>query len=135
MEGAKLISALRYENPDIAIDWLCNVLHFQEHVIYRDDEGQVIHAQLVFENAMIMLGPVSDTPYGKLVRLPSQVNGINTQSVYMVVKNVRKYYDHAVQMEAKIELPFQEQDHGGAAFTCRDPGGHLWNIGDYDPWK
>jgi len=20
-------------------------------------------------------------------------------------------------------------------FSCRDPEGHLWNIGSYDPWK
>ncbi|HEY6251202.1 MAG TPA: glyoxalase, partial [Candidatus Angelobacter sp.] len=24
--------------------------------------------------------------------------------------------------------------YGGRAFTCRDPEGHLWNVGSYDPW-
>ncbi len=26
-------------------------------------------------------------------------------------------------------------DYGGKAFTCRDPEGHVWNIGEYDPWE
>ena len=24
---------------------------------------------------------------------------------------------------------------GGAFFACRDPEGHIWNIGSYDPWE
>ena len=134
MKGSTLIPALRYENPDTAIDWLCNVLGFEEHTVFRDENNHIVHAQLIFNNSMIMLGPMSDTEYGRLVKLPSDMEGYNTQSVYIVVESVKDHYDHAVKHGAQIELPFESQDHGGSAYTCRDPQGHLWNIGDYDPW-
>ena len=27
----------------------------------------------------------------------------------------------------------RDEDYGGRVFSCRDPEGHLWNIGSYDP--
>jgi uncharacterized glyoxalase superfamily protein PhnB len=28
-----------------------------------------------------------------------------------------------------------EMEYGGKAFSCRDPEGHRWNLGEYDPWE
>ncbi|HZF33304.1 MAG TPA: glyoxalase, partial [Candidatus Angelobacter sp.] len=27
-----------------------------------------------------------------------------------------------------------DEDYGGRGYSCRDPEGHLWNFGTYDPW-
>jgi uncharacterized glyoxalase superfamily protein PhnB len=27
------------------------------------------------------------------------------------------------------------QDYGGRDYTCRDPEGHVWTFGTYDPWE
>jgi uncharacterized glyoxalase superfamily protein PhnB len=27
-----------------------------------------------------------------------------------------------------------DQDYGGRLYSCRDPEGHLWSFGSYDPW-
>ncbi len=29
----------------------------------------------------------------------------------------------------------EDKEYGGRDFTCRDPEGHLWNVGSYDPWS
>ena len=29
---------------------------------------------------------------------------------------------------------FETRDYGGSGYSCRDPEGHLWTFGDYDPW-
>ena len=29
----------------------------------------------------------------------------------------------------------QKREYGGEFFACRDPEGHIWNIGSYDPWE
>ena len=26
------------------------------------------------------------------------------------------------------------EDHGVRSYLCRDPEGHIWNCGSYDPW-
>ena len=36
---------------------------------------------------------------------------------------------------AEIVIEIKDEDYGGRGFSCRDPEGHLWNIGTYDPWK
>ena len=36
---------------------------------------------------------------------------------------------------AETVIDIADQDHGGRAYTCRDPEGHVWNFGDYDPWQ
>jgi uncharacterized glyoxalase superfamily protein PhnB len=36
---------------------------------------------------------------------------------------------------AKMVIDLEEKEHGGKAFTCRDPEGHVWNVGTFDPWE
>lgn len=33
-----------------------------------------------------------------------------------------------------LVVPMEYPEYGGAFFACRDPEGHVWNIGSYDPW-
>ena len=35
---------------------------------------------------------------------------------------------------AAIVMEPEDQGHGGRLHACRDPEGHLWNFGSYDPW-
>ncbi len=35
---------------------------------------------------------------------------------------------------AKIVIDIKDEDYGGRGYTCRDPEGHIWNFGTYDPW-
>jgi uncharacterized glyoxalase superfamily protein PhnB len=36
---------------------------------------------------------------------------------------------------ARIEVDMHEEDYGGRGFACRDPEGHFWYVGTYDPWS
>ena len=36
---------------------------------------------------------------------------------------------------AAIVTPLHHPEYGGAFFACRDPEGHVWNLGSYDPWQ
>ena len=35
---------------------------------------------------------------------------------------------------AEIVWPLENPEYGGVFFACRDPEGHIWNVGSYDPW-
>ena len=35
---------------------------------------------------------------------------------------------------AGIVVPREDQHYGGRSYSCRDPEGHVWNFGTYDPW-
>ena len=34
----------------------------------------------------------------------------------------------------EIVVEIEDASYGGRGFTCRDPEGHVWSVGTYDPW-
>lgn len=102
--------------------------------MYPDDQGGIEHAELVLGRSMIMFGSVRDNDYGQQVLQPDQAGGRTTQSVYVVVEDVRAHYTRACAADVQIVLDYEEKDYGGAGYTCRDPEGLPWSFGSYDPW-
>ena len=83
---------------------------------------------------MIMLGSVVDSEYGRLMKQPGEIGNANTQSCYLVVSDADAVYRRAREAGAEIVLDIKDEDYGGRGFTCRDPEGHIWSLGTYDPW-
>ena len=79
-----IVPCLRYRDAPAAITWLCQVFGFERHLVVPNEDGGIAHAQLTFGNGMVMLGSVLDTPFGRLMRQPDQVDGAETQSPYLV---------------------------------------------------
>jgi uncharacterized glyoxalase superfamily protein PhnB len=52
-----------------------------------------------------------------------------------MVSNCDAAYAQAKAAGAEIVFDLVEKEYGGKAFTCRDPEGHLWQVGDYNPWE
>ena len=48
--------------------------------------------------------------------------------------DVEAVHERAKAAGAAIVEPLQNPEYGGVFFACRDPEGHVWNIGSYDPW-
>jgi uncharacterized glyoxalase superfamily protein PhnB len=83
---------------------------------------------------MVMLGSERDDEFGRLQPSPATLGG-TTQSPYLVVADADAVYERVKAAGGTITLPIADQDYGGRLFSCRDPEGHLWNVGTYDPWK
>ena len=130
---ATIMPCLRYRDAPAAIEWLCSTLGFEATLVVRNEDGTVAHAQLSFGNGMIMLGSIFDTDYGRLLKQPSETGGV-TQSSYLVVNDADRVHDRVMDAGGEVVLPLQDEDYGGRGFTCRDPEGHVWSIGTYDPW-
>jgi uncharacterized glyoxalase superfamily protein PhnB len=128
-----VIPTLRYSNARAAIDWLCDAFGFTPHLIVEDENGGISHAQLSFGNGMIMLGPVRNDEFGRLQRPPEAK--VVTQSPYIIVADIDDHYARAVAAGAAITVEIKDEDYGGRGYSCRDPQGHLWNFGSYDPWQ
>lgn len=130
-----VVPALRYRNAPAVIDWLCHAFGFEKQAVYPNKDGSIAHAQLTFGNGMVMLGSVVDNaPYSKLMRQPEDIGGLETQAPYLIVGDCDGVYRQAKAAGAEIVIDIADQDYGGRAFTCRDPEGHVWNVGSYDPW-
>ncbi len=131
---ATVIPGLRYQDAPAAIEWLCRVLGFHKQAVYSNSDGTVAHAQLTFGNGMIMLGSVAERHAG-LWKQPGEVGMANTQSAYLVVNDPDAVYANVRAAQAEIVHDIVDQSYGGRGFSCRDPEGHIWSIGNYDPWE
>jgi uncharacterized glyoxalase superfamily protein PhnB len=133
---ATIIPCLRYRNAPAAIDWLCSAFGFEKHAVYPNPDGTIAHAQLTFGNGMIMLSSVLETEseWARLIKQPDEIGGAETQSACVIVSDADAIYARAKSAGAEMLLDIKDADYGGRGFTCRDPEGHIWNFGTYNPW-
>lgn len=130
-----VIPALRYRDAAAAIEWLCQAFGFEKKSVYPNADGTIGHAELTFGNGMVMLSSVvNNTPYSKLLRQPDEIERAETQSPCLIVTDCDAVYKTAKAAGAEMVIDIADMSYGGRAFTCRDPEGHLWNVGSYDPW-
>lgn len=131
--ASSIIPTLRYRNAPRMIEWLVEAFGFRRHAIHEDGHGGIAHAQLTLGEGMIMLSSARDDEFGKFQKTPAALGGA-TQSPYIVILDVDELHERAVAAGARIVMPLKDEPYGGRGFSCRDPEGHVWNFGSYDPW-
>lgn len=129
-----VMPALRYRNAPAAIDWFCNVFGFTRHAVHEMPDGSIGHAELALNGGMIMLGSARNDEFGRRFKLPDEVDGFETGSAYIVVPDADAVHARAVAAGAIIVRPLQDTPYGSREFAVRDPEGHSWSVGTYDPW-
>lgn len=125
---------LRYRNAPAAIDWLCQVFGFERHAVYPGPDNTIAHAELTLGGGMIMLGSARDDAYGRGFRSPGELGNVETRSSYIVVDDADAVYERATAAGATIVRPLQDTDYGSREFMVKDPEGHSWSAGTYNPW-
>ncbi len=133
MANPRVIPALKYRDALAAIDWLCAAFGFEKRLVVPGPEGSVAHAQLDACGGMVMLSSTSTDEYGSLVVEPESVGGV-TQSTYVIVGDADVHHDRATAAGAEVIMPLRDEEHGGRSYLCRDPEGHIWCFGTYDPF-
>jgi uncharacterized glyoxalase superfamily protein PhnB len=129
-----IVPGLRYADADAAVEFLQSVLGFSEHQVFRGEDGKVAHAELRLGDAVIMVAPALDSPWGRLMKLPAAIGGFNTQALYLVVPDADAVCSKVRAAAWNMLIDIKDQPYGGRDFTCRDPGGHIWSVGTYNPW-
>jgi uncharacterized glyoxalase superfamily protein PhnB len=129
-----VIPALRYKDAPAAIDWLCNVIGFERKAVYEGPNGTIGHAELTLGGGMIMLGSAKDDEHVRSYKSPTELGGIETRGTYVVVPDADAVHARAVAAGAEIIRPLQDTPYGSREFAVRDPEGHSWSVGTYDPW-
>ncbi len=132
--GSTVIPCLTYRDAARMLQWLCDALGFQRRSVFDDGAGGIAHAELTLGTGMIMLGSQQkDGAFAGLQSTPATLKG-TTQSPYLVVADADAVHARVVALGGEIVMPIEDKPYGGRAFSCRDPEGHLWNVGSYDPW-
>jgi uncharacterized glyoxalase superfamily protein PhnB len=131
---ATVIPGLRYRDAGKAIDFLCRAFGFEPRLVVPGEQGGVAHAQLTFGNGMVMLGSAGDGHFDAFVKPPAEVGGVGTWSAYVLVEDADAHHARAVAAGAEVVQELHDPEYGGRIYSCRDPEGHVWSFGTYDPW-
>lgn len=120
----------RYKDAHAALDWLERAFGFTRGLVVPDDAGGITHAEMRVGRGMIMLGSHrrGDSPVDRALALGPQV-------AYLVVTDIDARHDRAVAAGAEIILAPFDTDYGSRDFIARDPEGHVWCFGTYDPYN
>jgi len=128
-----VVPTITYRNTTAMVEWLCDTFGFRRQLVVKGDSGEIKHAELTFGESMIIVGAVQNSPFEKLVVHPDQIGGVETQTCYLIVPNVEAHYAKVKAKNAEIIFEVEVEDCGGQGYACRDPEGHLWMFGTYDP--
>jgi uncharacterized glyoxalase superfamily protein PhnB len=125
----RISSALYYEDPRKAIDWLCDAFGFEVRLLVEGDGGSVEHSELTFGEGLVMVSGTRPEKY-PYMRTPKQAGG-NTQNMMVYVDDVEAHCRRARAAGAEILSEPSVHDYGPEYWTdrgyeCRDPGGHHW---------
>ena len=118
---------LQFRDADAGMEWLEQVLGCRRRQDHRDDDGNVVHAELDFRGAVVMLGSAG------VGREPFRSLPAGGRLVYCALDEVDSLYERARAAGADIAVEIMNTDYGSRDFTLRDPEGNLWAFGTYRP--
>ncbi len=138
--GSNIVHCVLYRDAERGIEWLEHALGFVPRVVYREPSTNVIvHAELTLGSdaaatGMVMIGTAGHNPRtAAWNKQPDEAGGV-TAGAYLMVADCGPVYAQAATAGAEILLPLETMSYGGQAFTVRDPEGHIWSVGEYNPW-
>jgi hypothetical protein len=83
---------------------------------------------------LVIVAQVGNAAFDGLMRQPEEVGGAVTNISYFVVDDIDTHYAQARASGAAIAVELGDYDGGGRGYTCKDPEGHAWSFGSYNPW-
>jgi len=112
-----IFPAMRYGDPDSALEWLSEAFGFAQRAVHRDEQGVIRHAEMSLGAGTIMLG------YGDP----------RSHSIYIAVDDADAHYARASAAGAEITRAIEDTPYGSREYSARDLEGNAWSFGTYRP--
>jgi uncharacterized glyoxalase superfamily protein PhnB len=111
---------LLYEDPAAALEWLARAFGFRERFRHVVEEGRIDHAEMEYEDAMIMLARP-----GANFRSPRRLGGA-TVIIHVYVYDIHAHVARARDAGATVVAEPAEKPYGTIQYAAEDPEGHVW---------
>ena len=116
-----IVPYFSYVDARAAIAFLSDAFGLEAVQSYDGEDGRVMHGEMRFGNGVIMLGSVDAPP------------ATQSPGVYLVVPDVDAHFTRARAAGAHIVYPPEDTEFGTRRYRARDPEGHEWSFGSYQP--
>lgn len=125
---SSLWPVLHYDDTAAAHRFLVEVLGFREAVVVRDDEGDIVHAELRWPGGGALL-------FGGTKHTDSVHGGLKAGALYLVTDDVDAVHARVVAAGGDVVAAPHVTEFGAggptSAFSARDTEGNLWTVGTY----
>lgn len=128
----RLASSAFYQDAAKAIDWLCTAFGFEVRLKIEGEGGTIEHSELVFGDAVIMIGDESrQQDKARPMVSPRSVGGANTQCMMIYVDDAEAHCTRARAAGALITYEPKVSDYGedywaDKSYQAQDLEGHQW---------
>jgi uncharacterized glyoxalase superfamily protein PhnB len=130
-----IVPTIPYRDAGAMIDWLSDAYGFEKQRVVKSEHGDFLHAQLIFGDSIIIVVRAEDSKLQRLIVHPDQIGGVETQACYVVLPDIDAHYARATAKGAEIVSGIEGKDRGDRSYVSRDPEGHIWMFGTYDPYQ
>lgn len=119
------ISAVFYDDPFAALDWLEQAFRFQRTMVITNPDGTLGHSEMSFGDGVIMVGG----PWADWIGTPGSTGGRNTQNLHVQLeRDIDAHHDRVVGVGGEIVRRLEDQFYGDRTYSVRDPQGHVWSF-------
>ncbi len=115
---------LRYRDAPAALEFLAKAFGLTATTVHEED-GNIVHAQMAWENGVVMLGSGSEGGGGTF-------DGGRTV-LYLAVADPDAHHDRAVAAGAEVVMELVDQPYGSREYAALDPERNVWCFGTYRP--
>lgn len=130
----RISSAVFYDDPRQAIDWLCRAFGFEVQLKVEGEGGRIEHSELRFGEGLVMVsssGGSSERRAPLPAKSPRSVGGVNTQMLAIFVDDADAHCARARAAGAKILDAPTTTDYGDdfwsdRTYRAEDLEGHQW---------
>ncbi len=116
-----LVPYLSYVDAKAAMAFLEAAFGFAPIQAFDDEGGRLLHGEMKVDGAIFMLGSAEAPSAGR------------SPGLYLVVADVDAHFVRAEAAGADIVYPPEDTEFGTRRYRCRDPEGHEWSFGTYQP--
>ena len=125
------------QDPGKTIAFYQKAFGFEKKEAMTGADGKVMHAEMVWKDVVIMMGPEGGP--GQPCRSPATSGVAPAVQLYLYCDDVDALHKRAVAAGAASKQAPQEMFWGDRICSLADPDGHVWNfatnVSDFDPGR
>ena len=123
----RITAYLHYQDVAAATAWLEQFFGFRTRFTMPDAAGGVVHAEMTYEDGLIMMGR-ANAEHGYMS--PKDLPGIN-QGLYVYVDDLERHYTHSRESGARIIMEPETMFWGDRIYAAADIEGHHWTFAQH----
>lgn len=120
------------QNPKAALDFYQHAFDFKQREAITDNNGNIVHAEMTYQDAVIMCGP--ECEYQGIKYQSPKTLGVNPpSSLYLYCDDVDALYKKALAAGAKSISEPSLMFWGDRVCKVQDLDGHYWSFATFQP--